>query len=226
MNQRASEADHMNRHGPRGCDRIVRPCFMPLALPSGLLYLLSPSDYSGNHLKLKRILLNGNNVCMVRLTMSFPLPGWWPRTDIGIVDTRRRRAGGHVVAMSVVLSVEEGGCVAFSGLGGADIRKLDHFRMQYQPPLSMSPAQQDHKKAEDNHCILCRHDPNGEHYSTPSPLSNQKQIPCCLPPQTPSRVDEPQKQLSRWMNALGLNQNLFAPKTPYPQGKSRSPMPT
>jgi hypothetical protein len=29
-------------------------------------YLRIPSDYSGNHTKLSKILLNGNNICMVR----------------------------------------------------------------------------------------------------------------------------------------------------------------
>lgn len=33
--------------------------------PSPYLYSLSSSDYSGNHTKMSKILLNGNNICMV-----------------------------------------------------------------------------------------------------------------------------------------------------------------
>jgi hypothetical protein len=34
---------------------------------------MASSDYSGNHSKLKKILLNGNNICMVR---PFSLLAW------------------------------------------------------------------------------------------------------------------------------------------------------
>ncbi|KAI6302581.1 hypothetical protein MCOR03_007711 [Pyricularia oryzae] len=33
--------------------------------PSPYLYSLSSSDYSGNHTKMSKILLNGNNICML-----------------------------------------------------------------------------------------------------------------------------------------------------------------
>lgn len=49
------------RHGPRRCDGIVcRPIAGQWA--SAKHY----SDYTGGHTKLKKILLNGNNVAMVR----------------------------------------------------------------------------------------------------------------------------------------------------------------
>ena len=71
------------RHGPRGRDGIVRPIRTPIPFASP-----SPnccprelkgksvdySDYTGENIKLDKILLNGNNVCMVLLPPPLPSP--------------------------------------------------------------------------------------------------------------------------------------------------------
>ena len=66
-----------DRYGAGGCDRVVRalPPFL-LGCGMGMLFSLlmwstdgeraSCSDYSGSNTKLPKILLNGNNICMVR----------------------------------------------------------------------------------------------------------------------------------------------------------------
>ena len=51
------------RHGVGRCHRIVCWCGRWLKR-HGLTFI---SDYSGNHTKLPKILLNGNNICMVRV---------------------------------------------------------------------------------------------------------------------------------------------------------------
>jgi hypothetical protein len=52
------------RHGSRRCDRIVRYFLLFKAL--SLTLTVNLSDYSGATSKLPKILLNGNNICMVR----------------------------------------------------------------------------------------------------------------------------------------------------------------
>ena len=47
------------------------------------------SDYSGTNVKLPKILLNGNNICMVRRCISADFLGG--RTDLQAAHTRRRR---------------------------------------------------------------------------------------------------------------------------------------
>lgn len=62
----ASQIDIQNidaiRHGAGGCHRIVRGPNI-----ANWYQCTDPSsDYTGNHTKLSKILLNGNNICMVR----------------------------------------------------------------------------------------------------------------------------------------------------------------
>jgi len=55
------------RHGSRRCDRIVRYFLLFKAL--SLTLTVNLSDYSGATSKLPKILLNGNNICMVRSSL-------------------------------------------------------------------------------------------------------------------------------------------------------------
>lgn len=63
--------DQTGRHGARGCDRVVWPpkdihdYYSPVILKPCNADYVSFSDYTGAHTKLKKILLNGNNVAMV-----------------------------------------------------------------------------------------------------------------------------------------------------------------
>lgn len=57
----------MHRYGSWGRDRIVRG--IPFAA-TPIMVLTILSDYSGNHTKLSKILLNGNNICMVRYSLT------------------------------------------------------------------------------------------------------------------------------------------------------------
>jgi hypothetical protein len=49
-------------------------------------YLRICSDYSGNHTKLSKILLNGNNICMVR---------WFPYCSYRILNLEQLVPGGE-----------------------------------------------------------------------------------------------------------------------------------
>lgn len=56
--------------------------------------LIRGSDYSGNHTKLSKILLNGNNICMVCIQASlYKFIGLF----LPIVDSGRRRTCGHLM---------------------------------------------------------------------------------------------------------------------------------
>ncbi len=55
-----------HRHGHGRCHRVVSTSWSPPPAPlQNHADVDALSDYSGNHTKLKKILLNGNNICMV-----------------------------------------------------------------------------------------------------------------------------------------------------------------
>lgn len=54
------DADLSCRHGATGCHRIVGIAFAGQSLTD-----MKFSDYTGSQTKLPKILLNGNNICMV-----------------------------------------------------------------------------------------------------------------------------------------------------------------
>ena len=54
----------LGRYGLGGCHGIVSPLGDSKREREVLSHICG-SDYSGDHIKLKKILLNGNNICMV-----------------------------------------------------------------------------------------------------------------------------------------------------------------
>lgn len=69
----ADPAGHRHRAG--GCDRIVRLSILAEEVLGRIelgVLTVTLSGYDGNSTKLSKILLNGNNICMVRFG-RFPL---------------------------------------------------------------------------------------------------------------------------------------------------------